>query len=62
MKNLTRKTKDGFINSCILGACPEIKKESGRILIRNSQKPEVVVEFSEVEFEELKAAIVNKVF
>jgi len=62
MKNSTRKTKDGFISSCIIASCPEVKKENGQVLIRNSQKPETVVEFSAVEFEELKTAINNKIF
>jgi len=62
MKNSIRKTKDGFIKCCLIVGCPEIKKENGRVLIRNSQKPAVVVEFSEVEFEELKEAINNKLF
>ena len=62
MKNSIRKSPDGFINACLMGSCPDFKKENGRVLIRNSQKPEMVVEFSEVEFEELKTAINNKLF
>jgi hypothetical protein len=62
MTDILRKTKDGFTNACIVGSCPEIKRADGRILIRNSQKPDVVVEFSEQEYEELKTAIESKIF
>jgi hypothetical protein len=64
MKNKTTTQKDnhGFVSACILGTCPEVKKANGLVLIRNSQKPEVVVEFSEQEYEEFKTAIANKVF
>jgi len=57
-----RLTKDGFLNMCAIGACPQIKKEAGRVLIRNSQKPEAVVEFSEQEYQELKQAITKNIF
>ncbi|MBU0648519.1 hypothetical protein KJ969_00175 [Patescibacteria group bacterium] len=57
-----KKSEDGFLNACVIGSCPQIKRKGGRILIRNSQKPEVIVEFSEQEYQELKQAIAKNIF
>ena len=57
--NQTRLTKDGFLNVCLVGACPEVKKEGGLVLIRNSHDPKTFVSFTNEEFSEFKKAILN---
>ncbi|KKT71920.1 MAG: hypothetical protein UW66_C0018G0003 [Candidatus Moranbacteria bacterium GW2011_GWF1_44_4] len=51
------KKKEKFYNLCLIGSCPEIKKEENRILLRNSKKPRFVVEFSNKEWKKLKDAL-----
>lgn len=50
-------TRDGYMSYCVVGGCPEIKRDGGEFLIRNSHDRDLSIRFSKDDLIGLQAAL-----